>query len=532
MITLYAFGPFRLVDGLGQDVTPRAMKARAVLALLALAPAHRRTRSWLQDKLWSDRSAKQGSDSLRQALLEIRRSLGGSASILISDREMVCLDRDRFSLVRGAVGGEGLDSELFADLNVADAEFEQWIRDRRMEPAWSAPMTGVGRAPVATRRSAPAIFFALSEDRARRGDLTIVSLMSLMTTSLLDFADFEIFHPGNEIIRPGPPPEQGLLVRLAHGRAFGGQRLHISISDIAERRIFWSKGFSIPYAESEEDEAAIVRIGAETVESILSTFRTWSDVLDIDNCAAFLLNRARQSIFRFDKSALRQADQDLAQAYAYEARPQTLAWRAFLRNIAKFQHRTAAFLRDQVDIDTLAHEALRDAPGSAISLGVRAHIEYLSGGSQRSSLQLAQRAVEADPLNAINHAILSNTELVLGKRNASRASSLMALSLSGSAEHRSFVEFFCCMSAAALDDYEQATDHAEAAAALRPAFVAPLRYLVALYTQAGRTSAVQRATALLRVSEPDFRPERLLDPDYPVTTLRRIRLIEAIGRSR
>ena len=70
--------------------------------------------------------------------------------------------------------------------------------------------------------------------------------------------------------------------------------------------------------------------------------------------------------------------------------------------------------------------------------------------------------------------------------------------------------------------------HAEAALILRPAFRAPLRYLIALYIQKGMTAHAARAIDQLRLLEPDFTPARFLDDDYPVTTMRRIRLIDTI----
>jgi tetratricopeptide (TPR) repeat protein len=531
VITLSAFGRFKLVDESGYEVTPRGMRARALIALLALAPGHRRARVWLQDKLWSERSAKQGSESLRQALTEIRRSFGTHASVLIADRESVGLDASQFTVQLNGDEHSDLepaDLELFADLNVPDQEFEQWIRERRS--AFASTSREAPRPTSSATKIAPAVFFCVPSNVEPGVDMAIGSLLALMTTSLLDFADFQIFQPNDNTFHSGLPPERGMVVKIVAGGALEQIRLHMTISDVADQRIFWSRTFRLSSNDMELDEAAFKVAALETVEAILSAFRTWNGNLAIGNCAALLVNRARQSIFRFDKHNLRQADRYLAQAYGYDGRPQILAWRAFVRNIANFQHRSTAFLSEQIDIKTLAQEALLDAPGSAISLGVRAHIEYLSGGSQRSSLLLARRAVEADPLNALNHAILSNTELALGDLGGSRASSLTALSLSGSGEYRSFVEFFCCMSAAAEGDYDQATDHAEAALLLRPSFVAPLRYLIALYKHAGRREALQRVLALMRVNEPDFRLERLLDNDYPVNTLRRIRLIEAIDR--
>jgi tetratricopeptide (TPR) repeat protein len=531
VITLSAFGRFKLVDEFGQEVTPRGMRARALIALLALAPSHRRTRVWLQDKLWSERSAKQGSESLRQVLTEIRSSLGTHAPVLIADRESVRLDPGQFTVQLD--GGdrhdlEPADHELFADLDVPDQEFEQWIRDRRT--AFANTSREIPRPASRPTKITPAVFFYVPGNIAPGVNMAIGSLLALMTTSLLDFADLQIFQPTDDTFHSGLPPDQGMAVKIVAGGAVEQMRLNMTISDVADQRIFWSRTFRLSSHDMELDEAAFRVAALETVEAILSAFRTWSGNLVIGDCAALLVNRARQSMFRFDKHNLRQADRYLAQAYGYEGRPQILAWRAFVRNIANFQHRSTAFLSEQIDIETLAQEALLDAPGSAISLGVRAHIEYLSGGSQRSSLLLARRAVEADPLNAVNHAILSNTELALGNLGESRASSLRALSLSGSGDYRSFVEFFCCMSAAAEGAYDQATDHAEAALLLRPSFVAPLRYLIALYKHAGRRDALQRVLALMRVNEPDFRLERLLDNDYPVNTLRRIRLIEAIDR--
>src|SRR5215204_6707828 len=75
-LRISVIGAFRVLAHDGEDLTPRGRKARAVLALLALTPTRRRSRSALQDKLWSDRGPEQGAASLRQALTEIRRAFG------------------------------------------------------------------------------------------------------------------------------------------------------------------------------------------------------------------------------------------------------------------------------------------------------------------------------------------------------------------------------------------------------------------------------------------------------------------------
>src|SRR5260221_32024 len=139
MLTLRLIGPLQVIGADGQDLTPKGKKARGLLALLALAPGHRRPRAWLQDKLWSDRGSEQGAGSLRQTLTEIRRALGSMSGCLIADRTMVGLD-DRHVTIAGAQSETSNGTatptnelELFEGLDIADPEFEDWLRDQRQK---------------------------------------------------------------------------------------------------------------------------------------------------------------------------------------------------------------------------------------------------------------------------------------------------------------------------------------------------------------------------------------------------------------
>ncbi|WP_412842370.1 AfsR/SARP family transcriptional regulator, partial [Cereibacter sphaeroides] len=92
-LRMYLFGPFTLLGPDGEELTPKSRKSRAILAMLAVAPRGSRSRVWLRDKLWSDRGEDQASASLRQALLDIRKSLGPRAAhVLTADKNTVSLD--------------------------------------------------------------------------------------------------------------------------------------------------------------------------------------------------------------------------------------------------------------------------------------------------------------------------------------------------------------------------------------------------------------------------------------------------------
>ena len=132
---MYLIGPFAITDPAGNVLTPKSQKSQAVLAMLALSLRGSRSRVWLRDKLWSDRPEDQASASLRQALLDIRKSLGDARDILVADKNTVslCMDRirldiDEFLTEGHAAGKDELAAEHFLEgVDVRDPEFEEWL---------------------------------------------------------------------------------------------------------------------------------------------------------------------------------------------------------------------------------------------------------------------------------------------------------------------------------------------------------------------------------------------------------------------
>jgi hypothetical protein len=126
-------GPFRLREARGADLTPKSRKAQGLLALVGTSPCMRRSRHWLQDKLWSDRGAEQGSASLRQCLTDIRSTLRDHRGCFRTDSGWVSLDPGRV-LVNTTVSerDEEANVEFLEGLDIRDPEFEHWLRDQRL----------------------------------------------------------------------------------------------------------------------------------------------------------------------------------------------------------------------------------------------------------------------------------------------------------------------------------------------------------------------------------------------------------------
>ncbi len=124
----------------GVDMTPSGRKAMALLALLATAPAGRRSRKWLQNHLWSDKGESQGAASLRQTLYEIRSNLDTYREVLFSDKNIVALDLTQtsvdilqiFDVGQFPVAHHAEVPQFLEGLDVGDEVFEEWLRDQRL----------------------------------------------------------------------------------------------------------------------------------------------------------------------------------------------------------------------------------------------------------------------------------------------------------------------------------------------------------------------------------------------------------------
>ena len=91
-LRIWLLGEFRVVVG-GHEVPAAAWhrsKARSLVKLLALAPAHRLHREQLMDALWPDLTPEAAAANLRKAIHFVRRAMGTGA-VRVSN-EVVRLD--------------------------------------------------------------------------------------------------------------------------------------------------------------------------------------------------------------------------------------------------------------------------------------------------------------------------------------------------------------------------------------------------------------------------------------------------------
>lgn len=143
-------GGFRLCDADGRAIDVPARKNRALLAVLALAPGAETTRDRLVGLLWSDRGEEQARSSMRQALVALRKDLGGlKESPLLLSGDRVGLDCKHISLdvadfLESSADGDATALQraaalyrgpLLDGLGSIDDAFEEWLREARADLA-------------------------------------------------------------------------------------------------------------------------------------------------------------------------------------------------------------------------------------------------------------------------------------------------------------------------------------------------------------------------------------------------------------
>jgi TolB-like protein/Flp pilus assembly protein TadD len=278
---LRLIGRVRLIRHDGVEVTPKGRKAQGLLALLGATKGLRRPRAWLQDKLWSDRGAEQGSASLRQELAGLRRSFGGS-DCLLAEGGWVGFDpaRVRVRLDPDPEDWEltGTPPEFAAGLDIADPEFEDWIRDQRA--AIAERLSAVPHPdPVAPRLLqfpaaepeepiTPSIAIMPLVRFAEGGDADFVAtgLVLDVIGRLTRFRRIDVIAYASTVaLGPVglPPREIGrrLGVRyMTQGALWLGRsrmQLTFDLVDVTTERVLWNQSFDRPYDDLFEVESEI-----------------------------------------------------------------------------------------------------------------------------------------------------------------------------------------------------------------------------------------------------------------------------------
>ena len=127
-------GVFQAQLSNGRIIEISSMKARAVLAYLALAPHMRHTREHLATLLWDMSDEERARASLRQAIGSLRKALEPFSDqfLIAKNAEYLALNASRVDVTLPgadtAQNGAAPETEFLSDLNIRSEPFEEWRR--------------------------------------------------------------------------------------------------------------------------------------------------------------------------------------------------------------------------------------------------------------------------------------------------------------------------------------------------------------------------------------------------------------------
>lgn len=525
-LRLNLLGPFSLLDPKGMPIKIPGLKTRAVLALLAVAPQGERGRKWIQYKLWSGRGENEGAASLRQCLRDLRTRLA-DYDLLTADRQMITLDLSKISVDVRQIDTETVHDGLgpvgafLEDLDIADREFESWLRDQRQY--WSEQIEARANGPVipqlaepspqaqntfspiialkplvfrGTGKPSPYLWEGLGESileqLSRQHSLSIISRTSSQEASQrTDTVDAFSKAVGAQYVVTGSLEEstEAYLLRLELLRC-------------PEQTIVWAGNFEISLPGGTE---VLVQVASEIAGNLgaqVSHFheRKTPEIHTDTPEIAHLVWRGRWHLNRLTKHDSTEAQKLFEQAIALDDRSIDahvhLAWSVLWQAWASRSAR-AEILRG------------RDLAQRAIRLDSTDGRPYWIVGTANSWLrehaaadQYTRRAIELCPSLAIAHAQQGSNCILSGRPNEAFAHLERALVLSPHDQQKFYFLGELAMAAHLMHAHEDALAYANEALMLRPAYWYAHLVQFLTYTAQGKASAAARSLHALLQTRP------------------------------
>lgn len=539
-LVLHLVGPLRLCRADGSDVTPKSQKAQAVLALLATATGLSRPRSWVQDKLWSDSPPDKGASNLRQCIHRLRRDVPIKGDWLVSDNQRLTLDASLVSVKADLSPREiqhfGEPPEFCEGLDVADAEFEDWIRDRRLdfEDRWEERRTAAQSAPPASEVIAPRPTEAFGHSilliaPPSSGDDDLRGLESIIC---MDIAA-NVSHIGGVEIRyqtdqTGLAGLDGAVCLQVRTFRFGETvSLQSVLSDPATGAVFWSDVRHLSSLGSRTFQEDYCNAVAHVTSATAVQFAEGP----MTGPSTRLAYRAICDILSFDHATFDASDRVLASLQDGPKSASLDGWRAYLR-VAQVLERTSPDPKAATEeAIALARRAMERDSRNPVVLSHNALVSLYLEDSPGKAMALAKSAVQCGASSPLAHNLYSAAAAAMGDARTSSEASRRALVLSASQPNRSFWYILECFAKLRAGELDEARRYARIAHEMSPAFRPALRYLVALNLTCGNEQESSEAIEALRKLEPDFGIDLFGDIDYPTPTLRSSGLIGSIARS-
>jgi tetratricopeptide (TPR) repeat protein len=542
-----------LVDTANTDCTPKSVKARAVLAMLALSPRGSRSRVWLRHKLWSDKTEDQSGASLRQALLDIRRSLGDKADLFVhSDKNTVSLNLDLFvldlqRLIDGRIVGLeqtetnfSVEDNFLDGLPIRDPEFQDWVAKERaivsrrladtgleidLQPKTKFDLAPQGLPQVATAFAAthpnagpPAwkLVVAPSKSIGLSGSTKAYQreITALMQKSFLETGDFELQNfdgPFGYIQQIGQHVVGTLGVQTTIYN--DGPQFHadISLTDAASQNLLW---VGQAQTTARPDGTVPIGFGHNLVSRTLIEATQYLTQLSAQRGDTRIAT-AVSAMFRLSKADLEKSEQILLDSIHLKPSAQAYAWLAFNMTFRVGQRMSFGDVIVIEQAQEYALKALELDRGNALVATLVAHVHSYLFGEYDFAAGLFEQALKSNPTQTLAWNLYGILHAYAGQPRKALSMANWACNLGSQSPHLYYFDTTRAIAANFAGEHRTAIEAGTAALNVRPDFNSLLRVLVSSHAQLGEMAKAERFLQKLRHVEPDFSIAALREAGYP-----------------
>lgn len=527
--TLNVIGGLTLLSPQGVAVPIKGLRARGLLALLALSPNMRRSRRWIEAHMWSQRDPSHAGNSLRQELRQLRKVIGAQTDLLGSDRNDVWLNAalvhvDVLDAPKQAQQEIARGAELLEGLAIPDQAFADWLaRMRSFHGQPTAPQPSVPARVQEAQTDAPHIVLALDESGSHAEKVFAQFIGRQVAQSVSEVCPVEIASDTTQAARLY---RNSILISPAVVDKGTESMVLFEISQPAQGKLIWadnvltgSGGVSLL---KDKDLIGFANYAGEQVargfaSDALADARNMSDAVRNHTT----IQSALDELFSFDSRRLPRAEQMLKSADYDRSGPLIDAWLALLCSVRLVERETDDPITMRARAEEHLLSALAGGRDNPTILGIVSQVISFLKIDDLDACNIAEQAVKLNPWNPMAKLALGLAQMRRGKLREGYQTCSDARAFASRLSHRHWWDMSFSLAALARARTDEAIEAAEKALSFHPHFRPPMRHLYALYLNAGQYANAGRMLERMRALEPDFSLKMMReDPDYPMVTIR------------
>ncbi|MEM6275349.1 MAG: hypothetical protein AAF714_00245 [Pseudomonadota bacterium] len=507
-----------VVAGTGEPVVLRSRRGLALLAVLATADRHERSRASIQAMLWPRSEEAQAQGSLRTLLSALRTALGADGDALRSDAGMLSLD--------GVTVTRRSDeaSEFFENAPALGEAFEDWLTLERSR-ARSAPGVEAAAPRHGCDRHAQRLRVVLLPPITRGDGIAEELAAARLSNAVVD--RLHVHDGGIEILDTsfGMPFDLAdcatdaafqLSVQSVDGVAFASAR----VFDASTNAVLWSG----------TAEADIGGIGPRASANLECFANRVSDALIV---ALLRLADGRDGRARTLVGAMHQilSMSTEAQTRARETlrhhlnRATAAAWYAFslahtfgeVGEGAAIYEEAEAQVRRAVELD----------PTNAMVLALAGHVEGFLLRRRDYGATLLRSAVRIAPSSAMVWDLSAMNALYCGDTRTALIHGHRAVRFGRHSPYAALYASSLSIAAAAHGRHSLAIRSGQMVLTRLPGFLAVERHLFGSLATTGRVEEARAVARRIRKRDARFRPSHLDDPSYTLPSQDSVALIRS-----